>query len=73
MSRQPVAIVVAGALIAAAFALTKYWMVVPTAGLQVDRWSGKVLFCAGDREPGPGWIMSCSLKGSPTPLEARAR
>ena len=29
------------------------------ATLRMDRWTGRVLFCEGLREPGPGWIMSC--------------
>jgi hypothetical protein len=73
MSQQLVAIVVASALIAAASALTNYWVCDRPAVLRMDRWTGRVLFCAGDREPGPGWIMSCSLEGLPTRLEARAR
>jgi hypothetical protein len=73
MSQQLVAIVVASALIVAASALTNYWVRDRPAVLRMDRWTGRVLFCAGDREPGPGWIMSCSLEGSSTRLEARAR
>jgi hypothetical protein len=73
MSQQLVAIVVASALIAAASALTNCWMRDRPTVLRMDRWTGRVLFCTGDREPGPGWIMSCSLEGLPTRLEARAR
>ncbi len=73
MRQQPVAIVVASALIAAAIALTNHWTGAPPASLRMDRWTGRVLFCEGLREPGPGWIIDCSLEARRNHLETWAR
>ncbi len=73
MSQQVVAIVFVSALIPAAVTLPNHSEVALFSVLRMDRWSGKVLFCEGLREPGPGWIMSCSVEGSPDRLETGTR
>jgi hypothetical protein len=57
----PLAIIIAGALIAAAIALTNRWEFYPTpqGGLdhRLDRWTGRVVVCGGAIRP--GWEIPC--------------
>ena len=65
MSQQAVAIIIAGALIAAAIALTNHWALVAQHRgedmtpliLRLNRWTGTVVVCGGLRQP--GWEMPC--------------
>jgi len=73
MNRQQVTLVVAGALIAAAITLTNDWTGDAPTALRMDSWTGRVLFCEGFREPGPGWIMSCPAEALSNRLETWTR
>jgi hypothetical protein len=73
MNRQQAALVVAGSLIAAAITLANHWTGDAPTALRMDRWTGRVLFCEGFREPGPGWIMSCPVEALSNRLETWAR
>ena len=73
MNRQQVTLVVAGSLIAAAITLANHWTGDAPTALRMDRWTGRVLFCEGLREPGPGWIMSCPVEALSNRLETWAR
>jgi hypothetical protein len=57
----PLAIIIAGALVAAAIALTNRWEFYPApqGGLayRLDRWTGRVVACGGSVQP--GWEIPC--------------
>jgi hypothetical protein len=61
----PLAIIIAGVLIAAAIALTNRWSFQPisTAGgvavYRLDRWTGDTALCAA---ADPGWKIPCSVE-----------
>jgi hypothetical protein len=58
MSQQAVAIVIAGALIAAAIMLTNHWAVGaygPGPLVRMNRWTGTAFIC----RPETGYEMSC--------------
>jgi hypothetical protein len=63
----PWAIIIAGALVAAAIALTNHWSFYPApqGGLayRLNRWTGGVIVCGGTVQP--GWEIPC-----PTSFEA---
>jgi hypothetical protein len=44
MNQQAAAIIIAGALIAAAIVFTNHWEVV-TGGMRMNRWTGTIIVC----------------------------
>lgn len=70
------AVIIAGALIAAAIALTNHWSLIGdpsspgnregTMLARLDRWTGSVVICA---PPGllPGWKVPCPIEGPVPP------
>jgi hypothetical protein len=59
---QAIAIIIAGALIAAAIALTNHWTIhpaVPGTVLLLNRWTGTVVFCTGIQPSFAGFVI-CS-------------
>ena len=62
----PWAIIVAGALIAAAIALTNHWVLFRTpegATVRLNRWTGTAVMCGG--RVSPGWELPCPTHGLP--------
>jgi hypothetical protein len=51
MTQQPVAIVVAGVLIAGAIALTNHWAMDGNGPLLLNRWTGTVVICQAGYQP----------------------
>jgi hypothetical protein len=60
VNQQAAAIIIAGALIAAAIALTNHWEL-RVAGdsntLLLNRWTGTITICGGVKQP--GWETTC--------------
>ena len=71
MNQQAIAIIIAGALIAAAIALTNHWALVQTGDpgssllVRLNRWTGVVVICGGSVQP--GWEMPCPVAVGPVP------
>jgi hypothetical protein len=71
MNQQAVAIVIAGALIAAAIALTNHWSLIGDPGsspltlVRLDRWTGTVVMCGASVLP--GWEIPCPVVGPVPP------
>ena len=64
MNQQAAAIIIAGALIAAAIALTNHWVLFRTpegATVRLNRWTGTAVMCGG--RVLPGWEMPCPIQG----------
>jgi hypothetical protein len=65
MNQQAVAIIIAGALIAASIALTNRWAMVAQhieAGdviLRLDRWTGSIVNCVGLVNRKDVWEVTC--------------
>jgi hypothetical protein len=66
MNQQAVAIIIAGALIAAAIALTNHWALVAVRAesgdliLRLNRWTGNIVNCVGLINPKRDvWEVTC--------------
>ena len=53
MNQQAIAIIIAGALIAGAIALTNHWELVSPGILRLNRWTGTVVWCDQGRDEPP--------------------
>ena len=64
MNQQAIAIVIAGALIASAIALTNHWALYTLGDslapvLRLNRWTGNIVACGGMLQP--GWELHCPI------------
>jgi hypothetical protein len=78
MNQQTAAIIIAGALIAAAIALTNHWDILgnpdgsPLTLVRLDRWTGKVVLCGAAGGFLPGWEIPCPVPFGPVPPSSLA-
>jgi hypothetical protein len=71
MNQQAAAIIIAGALIAAAIALTNHWQLQggENGGLLLNRWTGTIAICGGIKLP--EWEATCPPTNAHTQQPAK--